>query len=257
MKNGIVYAVNDNQKFVDKMINSINSCAYFNPGLLDTTIFYILTDAKNIDLHQIDERVKYEIVDIETEKYSELHTSSKKRWTYHIHLRFEIFCNKLFRNLDNVLYVDCDTDFNGSIEDIFIEHDVPVIHMVAECENHLRNRKRKPKYGDLMCPRYYNSGFIFITPKLIGSEVLDAMYSKMKQLPMEFDFEFPDQDAINAVLGTEPYINLLKPLDKSYNYSWWTYPKCKRVDADAEQNYRMKHFGGSTEYAKRFLKEGN
>lgn len=230
LHNGIVYSVNDNDEYIAKMVNSINSLFHFSKGLIDNTTVFVLTDSpdsveKKVGV-LIDDGIKFKVIGLANDEYADCCTGCRKRYTKHIHYRFELFRHPELVELDNSLYIDCDTDFNDTIEELFVDHSDPTIHMVVECENNLIDRHGNSKVGDLKCSTYYNSGFVFMTPKLIGK---------------------------NVVLDKDEYSWMIKPLPKVYNYSCWTKPRSKAAETMAEMNYKMKHYGGGKKYEKRFL----
>lgn len=254
MRNGIVYAVNDNPEFVEKLVNSANSFWHFNPALRDSTTLYVVTDAPNLQLSGLNPEIPTKLVVLGPEAYADCRTSFKRRYNKYNFYRLEMFHDKELLSLDNSLYLDVDTEFGGPIDELFVEgRKDPAIMLVKQSQNHLRNKKREPKFGDLMCENYYNSGFILLTPSLIGAESLGRMRSKMVELAETYDFETVDQDALNATLEMPEWKPLIHQLPKTYNFSWWTSPTCTRIEADAERNYKMKHHGGAVKYEKRFI----
>lgn len=256
MRNGLIYAVNDNEKFIEKLVNSANSFWHFNPSLRDNTTIYIITDAPNLQLPGIRPELKVKMIVLPPEAYADCKTSLKKRYTKHIFYRMEMFANEELTSLDNAIYMDVDTEFGDSIEELFVEgRTEPIIGVVRDAYNNLRNRSRKPKYGNLTSEFYYNSGFIFLTPRLIGADNLRRMRETMEQLARDYPFCTPDQDAMNVVFDMPEWKPLIHPLPKIYNFSWWTWPTCSREEADAERNYKMKHHGGTTKYEKRYINE--
>lgn len=257
LHNGIVYSVNDNDEYIAKMVNSINSLFHFSKGLIDNTTVFVLTDSpdsveKKVGV-LIDDGIKFKVIGLANDEYADCCTGCRKRYTKHIHYRFELFRHPELVELDNSLYIDCDTDFNDTIEELFVDHSEPTIHLVVECENPLRDRRGNSKVGGLNCSTYYNSGFVFMTPKLIGVDMLKSLFDQMSRLPLEYEFEHPDQDALNVVLDKDEYSWMIKPLPKTYNYSCWTKPRSSAAETMAEMNYKMKHYGGGKKYEKRFL----
>ena len=164
MKNALLYCVNDNDYQICRMINSINSFAHYNEKLLSGLTVYIITDSKiGLNLRPIDNRVKYQVIKDVHFDYSKLSTGYRKNWSYHVYFRWEIFSNPLFWDIDNLLYMDNDTEFVGSVQELFIKRDKPRILMVQEKVNHVND-----ELGRHTIDKYYNSGVMLITPKIIG-----------------------------------------------------------------------------------------
>lgn len=254
MKNGIIYAVNDNPEFIEKMVNSANSFWHFNPSLRGNTTIYVITDAPNLQLPGLNSEIPVKRIVLDDDKYARCRAA--RRYNKYTFYRMEMFSNDEIHDLDNAIYLDVDTEFGDSIEELFVEgRTEPFIGMARDAYNNLRNRKKQPKYGNLMCRTYYNAGFIFTTPRLIGADNMKRLGSKMLELAETYDFNTVDQDAINATLGMPEWEPLVKQLPKTYNFSWWTWPTCSRLEANAEQNFKMKHHGGTTKYEKRYIYE--
>lgn len=53
MKNAIVYAVNNNEKYLDMMANFINSFYHFNPGLTSSVETVVLSQDSGLNLSKV------------------------------------------------------------------------------------------------------------------------------------------------------------------------------------------------------------
>lgn len=239
MKNALLYCVNDNQNYVEKMVNSINSFAYHNPELLDSLVVYIFTDAENLDLSLIDACVKYEVVDEFSYDYSSMYINGY--WSWHMYLRWEMFNNPIFRDYDNVLYLDCDTVVKRPIYELFEQKTEPGIYMGEDCINQLHCQF-------LPCDHYCNSGVIMATPRLFGKDALSELFQALLETSKKRKWNFPDQDTINYVLNHKPHRCLLKVLPIEYNYFLRPY----------KGNYndiKILHYCCNIEYNKLYIKK--
>lgn len=252
MKNGLVYTVNNNEKYVNMMVNSANSFFHFNEGLIENTTLYILTDADELDLSGLNQRIDVKYVKVDPAKYDNYNTTRKRIHCY-TWFKLEVFGNPELRDLDNLLYADCDTVFGDSVEELFVEYLNPTIYVVPECCNNMRNKKKEWKYGSLKCDIYFNAGFIFLTPNLIGEKTLEAIYNESIRLADTYVFKCDDQDCLNGVLNEDNFNYLLSTLPKPYNFALWTSPRSSREEFDAAVEYKMKHFGGHVDYELKFI----
>ena len=108
------------------MINSINSFAHHNQKLLGEITVYIITDSRiGLNLKHMDNRINCHVINDLHYDYSKLRTGYRKNWSFHVYLRWEIFSNSIFWDIDNLLYMDNDTEFVGSVSELFIERDKP------------------------------------------------------------------------------------------------------------------------------------
>lgn len=170
------------------MINSINSFAHYNQNLLKNLDVYIITDSKiGLNLKYIDDRVKYHVIKDVHYDYSSLGTGYRKNWSYHVYFRWEIFSNPLFWEIDNLLYLDNDTEFVGSLSELFFERSNPQILMVEETVNHVNS-----EIGEHVIDKYYNSGVMMITPKLMGKELLQLAFQNLIECAKSRHWKWPN-----------------------------------------------------------------
>ena len=106
--------------------------------------------------------------------------------------KWEIFVNPVFRNFDNLLYVDVDTEFIGDVYDLFVKNHEPGIYMADNKRNWLKNLG-----GEFAkVKRYCNSGVIFFTPNKIEKGILDRLFAESAKAAIEIRFCLADQCAI-------------------------------------------------------------
>ena len=86
--------------------------------------------------------------------------------------KWEIFANKLFREFDNLLYVDVDTEIVGDISWLFETEHPTGIYTCDSKRNWLLNKGKRFK----CVTRYCNSGVIFMTPAKLGNDVLNGLF---------------------------------------------------------------------------------
>lgn len=128
--------------------------------------------------------------------------------------KWEIFVNPVFRNFDNLLYVDVDTEFIGDVYDLFAKNHEPGIYMADNKRNWLKNLG-----GEFAkVKRYCNSGVIFFTPNKIEKDILDRLFAESAKAAIEIKFCLADQCAICFILNKEMYKGIWKKLDYHYNY---------------------------------------
>ena len=149
------------------MINSANSFFYYNPNrLADTTLFVFNTGKEPIDLSGLNPNITVQLLTTPTYDYDSLRTVHKK-YSSAVWYRFEIFVNPIFRELDNLLFCDADTEFGDTIDELFMERTSPEIVVVKQRCNTLHTRGGKPKYEGVICDLYLSGGFLLIQPKLL------------------------------------------------------------------------------------------
>ena len=253
MKNAIVYAVNNNEKYLDMMANSINSFYHFNPGLTSSVETVVLSQDNGLNLSKVKDGVPLKVVVMDNKNHPGFTQNKLTRFRNNcLTYRYELF-GKMFSDYDNVLYLDCDTEIGGTLDELFVERESPVVNLIPGIDNPLSPRG-VPKYGDLKCPTYYNSGVILATPRLIGETTCQQIYETLCELTTKFpQLRWPDQDALNAVFGMDEFISLVKPLPKTYNFTWSTRPKCTAKEARAATEYKIKHYVGLKKYDFRFI----
>lgn len=254
MRNAVAYVMNNDERTLEKGVNSINSFYHFNKGLGCDLI--ILTDDKNLPLENLsDECPKPIVVTDMNYDYASLKVS-KKRFRKYLFFKSEIFANDVFDDYDNLLLVDCDTVVADTVEELFTEHDKPTVSMVPENGNNLVDRRKNLKYGNLSCDHYCNAGVVFITPRLLGRETRHAIHRKYIGLSTSYKFKVDEQDALNAVFGLPEFSNLLKPIGKEYNFNEYT---CKGMTKakfmDVEDGFKIKHYCCNKKYEKAFLRK--
>lgn len=136
-----------------------------------------------------------------------------------------MFHNPFFQEFDNMLYLDCDTEFESSIDELFNEEMPSGIYVVKELntdENDKRTSLVK-QIGDYPVKDiYFNAGVMFITSKLLGNELLCELFNELVDAARTHAFWFADQCASNFVLLNKKYKDVLKFLDTSYNDCWAT-----------------------------------
>lgn len=256
MRNAIVYGVNDKEKVVMEMLNSINSVAAYNETMPEVII---LTDDSlpELNLDSMDKRAKEKCTVIPTDcsKYRKIDLSGgKKRMTCHAFLRYEMFCNPFFLDFDNLLYIDVDTDCADSLDDVFIERTTPAILLGRETINCICPRGI-PKYSpEIKCKKYYNSGLILVTPKLIGKEKLNAIFDEIMRIAgLGIPFRATDQEIFNAVLGEERFEHLVGELPTGYNFSQWVVPGHSSDEVAKATEFKIRHWGGGYKYELKYI----
>lgn len=244
MKNALVYVVNDNQKYVDCMVNSINSFYANNPkSLLDTVKVLIFSNTKRLNLRGLRRGVKKKVITKMSYDYDSVFSNygeeEKERFSIVSLWKLELFHNPLLRKFDNVLFLDGDTVVEQSIEEMFQENQYPLIMMAEENSNLMRE---KGVYIDNYC----NTGVILFSPSAIGNMVLDAIFDYDIDIARNSNIHFIAQDDINQTM--DKFNNYLGIIEQKYNCN----PYMRGYNPD---DCKIRHYPGSRgEYEKKYLK---
>ena len=239
-RNAIVYAVNDNQTYVDCMVNSINSICVNSREILDGTCFFVITD-KNIDLSRLRPEAASRTRILADLSYDYGSFPMRSRHTKYTFFRYEIFGNPIFRQFDNVLYLDVDTVVEKSLFELMVKPGSRIC-MVEEMLNFLKKQGMNAEH-------YCNAGFILITPKTIGSIVLDDMFKFLVERSRQRSWRMNDQDVLNLMLADERWTRIRQILDSGWNYGYTTVEK-----APPSGQIRIRHFISSQgRYPKKYL----
>ncbi|SEH30280.1 glycosyltransferase family 8 protein [Selenomonas sp. KH1T6] len=157
-----------------------------------------------------------------------MHIKSSQRYPTAIFYRL-ISAAVLYPEVEKLLYLDSDILCLGSLRDL-AEVDFEEICMAArDSGNWLPQHKQ-----DIGLPaehEYFNSGVLYMNLQAwnqaqISEQAVDLLGRKA--------FSFPDQDALNILIGQS-----YSPLDKKYNLFYE-----KRTAADLPQNTVFLHFAG-------------
>ena len=91
--------------------------------------------------------------------------------------KHEILHNPIFREFDNVLFLDSDTTIEKHIDELFTGERIPGIYMVYEIFTKIKIEYLKEQNLPLF-DISSNSGVILLhQPKEIGGEVLDGLFN--------------------------------------------------------------------------------
>lgn len=241
MKNALLYCVDENRDCQEKMVNSINSFAFHNKNIVeDMKVYVITTDDELVLDGRLNPMVDFEIVkdlsfDYSTIKFNDMHGGQSSKY-----MRWEMFNNPIFNDLDNLLYLDCDTEIQASIEELFKAQEKPCVMVVEDMKNWLKEQGYGSSY-------YFNSGFMLITPKLMGEDRLRSIFNKFVARANRRQMSFGEQDAMNYVGWMDPeFKSLIVPM--GVEYDWWksrNVPKAPKII----------HHVGNEEYPKKFIKK--
>ena len=236
-----MYAVNydeSNSTYVDQMVNSINSFYANNQkSLLDTMHVYVMVDDASapFDLSKLNTDVKYTLVDELSYDYSAI-KMFLKRITYHTYFRWEMLVNPLFSDIDNLIYIDCDTEVVGSVDELFYLKSNPVLCLVEEKLNHLWLNHR------FITNNYYNCGVMMSNPKImISSGVGRRIFDSSMEFANKLLMRYADQDALNMALNKEEFRGIVMTLDSKYN----SFPGTWLEDKQPKDEKIIHHAGSS------------
>lgn len=238
-RNAIVYAVNDNQTYVDCMVNSINSICVNSKDILDRTCFFVITD-KDIDLSRLRPEAASRTRTLAEMSYDYSSFPIKSRHTKYTFFRYEMFVNPIFHQFDHLLYLDVDTQIEASIQDLF-QDSGPKIEMVEEYNNLLAG-------SGAAILHYCNAGVIHLTPKEIGTGEMKDMFGFLVEQTKKA-MRHNDQDALNMMLADKRWSSLHHVLGSEWNYGYATMEK-----APPSGHIRIRHFISSKgKYLKKYL----
>lgn len=131
------------------------------------------------------------------------------RYPKSIHYRFLIPAT-VSRYSDRVIYIDADTLVVGDYSPLFTL-DISQYTLCA-CNDTPRARKNQCDRLSLSSGNYFNSGFMLINiPRWIANQTTERITEILIERGAGFDF--PDQDALNVLLGKEVLI-----LPERYNH---------------------------------------
>lgn len=241
MKNALLYCVDENKDCQEKMVNSINSFAFHNKNIVeDMKVYVITTDDELVLDGRLNPMVDFEIVKDLSFDYSTLRYMSDQKWDWHMYLKWEMFSNPIFNDLDNLLYLDCDTEIQAPIEELFNEKSSPTLLVVEDMNNYLTRMGFISNF-------YFNSGVMLITPRLMGVDFRKNVFDLLVERNRKKVFPRGDQDTINFLLWRKMIPSeIIKALGVEYN--WWksrNVPKAPKII----------HHVGNEEYPRKFIKK--
>ena len=145
---------------------------------------FIITDCEDIDKKigkLLYENVKYSVIADLSYDYASVKINTKmeslERFGIVSLWKHEILHNPIFRDFDNVLFLDSDTTIEKPIDELFTDERVPGIYMVYEIFSEVKvgylREQNLPLFD--VSP---NSGVILLhQPKEIGGDVLDGLFN--------------------------------------------------------------------------------
>ena len=158
MTNALVHAVGHELPYQRMMVNSINSFYASNPSLLDSVTTYIICDDPGLDLSNLNPHIRVHRISQPSYNYFRFGIGLDRMVNY-VFYKWEMFANPAFRGIDNLLYMDVDTEVVGDLSNVFGRHHKPGIYMADEDRNWLLNAPESE-----------------LKAKLIGKVVTDEAY---------------------------------------------------------------------------------
>ena len=242
----IVYAVNNNLDYCAKCLHSIWTYREKNPNI--PADIYIIVDNQFKFEQQINETMEnIKFIHIDEHMFSQC--NSQTRHTRAALYRLAIFNSKVFPiGYENVLYLDCDTEFKKSIQELL---DTPFegenfFGVVAESDISKKNDTYLKTYA---FPRLVqNKGDLEIEKDdiqfQINSGVFLLKYNKMNELISENeifevfqnlikskDLKYPDQDILTFTFQSKNYSKFFKIIQSKYNYTQYSnFMRCEHRD---------------------------
>ena len=246
--NALVHAVGHELPYQRMMVNSINSFYASTPSLLDSVTTYIICDDPGLDLSNLNSRVRVSRISQPSYNYFKFGIGLDRMVNY-VFYKWEMFANPVFRGIDNLLYMDVDTEVVGDLSNVFRRHHKPGIYMADEDRNWLLEQGEQFSKSN----RYCNAGVMFMTPRKLNQKgVFDGLFKELVDAAERFRFLFADQCAINYILGRDKkYRELWRVLPPEYNFFHRT--ACPRIPTSdlakiihhvgADKNYELKYIG--------------
>lgn len=156
--------------------------------------------------------------------------------------RWEVFHNDIFLDFDNVLYLDCDTEIQGELNDLFKEHEKPMICMCEERRNHLVEQ-------GIHSEKYYCAGVLFLTPRKIGKIKLNCIFDELVKTVKKRPLRFVDQDILNQVIAMDDFKFLFHPFGAEYDFFW-----CTDFALTPGATVKIRHYAATKgQYEKKYL----
>ncbi len=244
----VVFSFNDEycKYFIVALQSLIDNSKQDN--LYDIVIFSSDISNKNLNLIQnmVPENFSVRIFNLQNylnEKFKSINFKTYFCWS--IEMYYRIFIPLIMDEYDRVLYLDTDVVINGDISELFqIEMKdkllLAVIDTVARSNyykrfpNRLEFIKKSLKLKNEL--NYFNSGMLVFNIKKFDKKEYVNRFIKAINIK---DIEFPDQDALNAMLEDETII-----ISSKWNLC------CGELAGDSDFNV-IKEFSG--EYKKDFI----
>lgn len=190
-KSALVCVTNNEMSWIRRMVNAVNSVFFHCPDLIDAVHVYIIGSTSDIDMTGINPKIKYTTIEA-SQECSSLWNNYFDRSVFY---KFEMFVNKIFREYDNIIYLDSDVECQQYIGEMFNCYHLPGLHFAIEVPEIQDETKT-----ELGLVHQYNTGVMIITPSSI-SPLMDEMYHYMVSLCKEHpELRLPDQYAINLMI---------------------------------------------------------
>ena len=211
-KINIAYAPDDG--YMNMTIVSMVSAIKNNPNhQIEFIILYSnLSDKSLLKLQEVENSFNCKIRMLKMEE-SEFDGLPMSKWVT-VQAWFRIKIPDLCPDLDKVLYLDCDTLVNGSLEELFsmdlADNYVASVKDVWGVKDYV---KRLQMESDT----YFNSGMLLINCKKYRDE---DVFNKIKEYSIKYKkiIKFCDQDTLNKIIDTKK-INL--PPKYNFMDTWW------------------------------------
>ncbi len=207
----IVYQSSDAYAF----LAGVSMCSlYKNNQHIHELNVYVLNvgiSPGNIEkLEKIAANFKRNIIFVDTAAYEKkLQSYGIPAWNGSYATYMKLFLSELLpEEIDRILYLDCDTIINGSIDSLW-EYDLKnsYIAMAIDC----MNPKHKKKYGINYSQKYFNAGVIlFSLNKWRDNKCIRKVISFLKDEKMAVSFA--DQDLLNIC-----FYQAIEELPMKYN----------------------------------------
>ena len=254
----LVYAVNNNENYIAKCLYSILTYKQHNANIL-TDIYIIVDDTFKYEQKILNMIPDVKFVHVDTKLFSDIKVT--KRRTIAAYYRLVLFRFDVFEHdYDNILYVDCDTEFTGSIQNLMqiqFEQDkffgwVIERDLVNETDQYFKTQWHDIISNQNLCldvPNdnlkfYCNSG-VFLLKQRIFKQLTkpNEFFSILIEISTTNGLKIPDQDVLNYVCSSKQYSKFVQYISSNYNHQQWCrYKKCHIDDAiiihhPANENY--------------------
>ncbi len=204
---------------------AVSMCSILKNSNEDENInFYILDgglsvqDKTNIDLLKKIKNFSIEYIKINQEDFKVcplLKEKDEKYSSYHVTLPtyFRFKLPSLLKNIDKILYIDCDVIVRTSLKELFKENlNNKALAMVVDAEN-----KKEAKRLNLK--KYYNAGVMLINLDFWRkNNVEETLFNYAKNNSDKILWQ--DQDIVNIVLEDR-----IKNISEKWNFQYFLYEK--------------------------------
>lgn len=206
---GIVY-ISDEKYAMPTCISMVSLKKNLKPE--STAKVYVICDNVRIEsqekfLSLNDERFSVNIIEVDNPSYRELSESCESFEINHVTASalFKLNLCEILKEDDKILYLDGDTLIQGGVEELYnIELDEMYVAAVDDqLDKRIDGKSQMAAQADICAEHYFNSGVMLLNLKRMRE---DGISGKLMDYRRNGKNYFMDQDAFNAIMGTNRYV---------------------------------------------------